>query len=77
MLTQPAVAKATRYNRETPPQGVASGSRVETAAEGQSLQQQGEPHTSRAEPQQATGTPGRESTVQLKKKKRALRQGAT
>ena len=53
MLTQPAVAEATCYNRETLLQGVARGSRAETAAEGQSLQQQGEPHTSRAEPRQA------------------------
>ena len=55
MLTLPAVAKATRYNRETPPpspQGVAHGNRAETTAEGQSLQQKGEPHTSRAEPRQ-------------------------
>ena len=45
---QPAVAEATRYNRETLPQGMA-----ETTAEQQSLQQQGEPHNSRAEPRQA------------------------
>ena len=53
MLTQPAVAEATRYNRETLLQGVARGSRAETAAEGQSLQQQGELHTTRVETQQA------------------------
>ena len=53
MLTQPAVAEATRYNRETLLQGIARGSRAETAAEEQTLQQQGEPHTSRSEPQQA------------------------
>ena len=54
MLMQPPIAKATRYKRETPPQGIASGNRAETTAEGQSLQQKGEPHTSRAEPRQAT-----------------------
>ena len=53
MLRQPAVAEATRYSRETPPQGVAHGNRAETTAEGQSLQEKGEPHTSRAEPWQA------------------------
>ena len=53
MLMQPAFAEATRYNRETPPQDVACGNREETTAEGQSLQQKGEPHTSRAEPRQA------------------------
>ena len=53
LQTQPAIAEATRYNRENPPQGVAHGSRAETAAAGQSLQQQGGPHTSRAEPRQA------------------------
>ena len=42
---QTAIAEATRYNRETPPQGVA-----ENTAEQQS---QGEPHNSRVEPQQA------------------------
>ena len=52
MLMQPAVAEATRYNRETPPQGGARGCRAETEAEGQSLQKQGEPHTSRVEPRQ-------------------------
>ena len=36
---QPAVAEATRYNRETPPQGVAENSR--TAEPGQASQQQG------------------------------------
>ena len=44
MLTQPAIAEATRYNRETLPQGV-----EENTAEQQS---QGEPHKSRAEPPQ-------------------------
>ena len=53
LLTQPAVAEGTRHNRETPPQGIAHGSRVEIAAAGQSLQQKGRPHTSRAEPRQA------------------------
>ena len=53
LLTQPAVAKATCNNRETPLQGIACGSRAETAAAGQSLQQQGRPHTSRAEPRQS------------------------
>ena len=53
LLTQPAIAEATCHNRGTLPQGVARGSRAETAAAGQSLQQQGEPHTSRAEPWQA------------------------
>ena len=53
LLMQPAIAKATRYNRVTLPQGIAHGSRVETAAAGQSLQQQGEPHNSRAEPGEA------------------------
>ena len=41
LLTQPAVAEATRHNRETLPQGVARGSRAETTAAEQSLQQQG------------------------------------
>ena len=53
LLTQPAIAEATRHNRDTLLQGIAHGSRAETAAAGQSLQQQGGPHTSRAEPQQA------------------------
>ena len=53
LLTQPAVAEATCSNTQTPLQGVARGSSVETTAAGQSLQQQGEPHISRAEPQQA------------------------
>ena len=60
MLTQPAVAEATQYNREAtrynkemPLQGVARGNRTETTAEGQSLQQKGKPHTSRADPRQA------------------------
>ena len=52
MLMQPAAAKATQYNRETPPQGVAFGNRAETTEEGQSLQQKGELHTGRAEPRQ-------------------------
>ena len=39
MLTQPAVAEATRYNRETPLQGVAESSR--TAEPGRASQQQG------------------------------------
>ena len=47
MLTQPAIAEAISYNKETPPQGVACGSRAETAAAGQSLQQLGEAHTSK------------------------------
>ena len=38
-MTQPAVAEATRYNRETPPQGVVENSR--TAEPGQASQQQG------------------------------------
>ena len=53
MLTQPAVAKETRCNRETLLQGVARDSRAETEAEWQILQEQGEPHTSRAEHRQA------------------------
>ena len=52
MLTQPDVAEATRYNRETPPQGGDCGCRAETMAEGQSPQKQGKPHNSRAEPLQ-------------------------
>ena len=39
MLTQSAVAEATRYNRKTPPQGVAENSR--TAEPGRASQQQG------------------------------------
>ena len=53
MLMQPAIAEETRYNRKTPLQGVAHGNRAETTVEGQSLQQKGETHTSRAEPRQA------------------------
>ena len=45
LLMQPAIAEATHYNRETLPQGVARGSRVETTAEpagtGRITQQQG------------------------------------
>ena len=47
------IAEATRYNRETLPQGIVCGNKVETAAEGQSLQQQGKPHINRVEPRQA------------------------
>ena len=39
LLTQPAVAEATRYNRETPPQGMAENSK--TAEPGRASQQQG------------------------------------
>ena len=37
LLMQPAFVEAIRHNRETKPQGVARGSRAETAAAGQSL----------------------------------------
>ena len=57
LLMQPAIAEVTRHNRETLLQGRDGGSRVEPTAEpaaaGQSLQQQGPHHISRAEPRQA------------------------